>query len=199
MRPTVEDLQAIWLFTYSRAAFMDAADFLVELDKVETKSLLHRALVHAAIMAYAQPFGHCYLPHEPKRIVPLKGVLPPHQLKEAHQHALDLRDTMIGHTDATPAKGYRTTMNRVAVRICHKHLGLDSIIIVGMPPRLKKELTELCAYFRQHCETNLSRLKKPYLSEFTKYPLGEYELVICEPPADWLIPWRNKHGDDFRA
>src|SRR5262245_23436258 len=114
MRPTVEELQAIWLFTYSRAAFMDAADFLGELDKVETKSLLHRALVHAAITAYAQPFGPCFLPPEPKKmVVPLEGVLPPQQFKEAHQHALDVRNTMIGHTDATPAKGYRTTMNRV--------------------------------------------------------------------------------------
>ena len=34
MRPTVEDLQAIWLFTYSRSSLLDAAGFLAELDKV---------------------------------------------------------------------------------------------------------------------------------------------------------------------
>jgi hypothetical protein len=198
MRPTIEDLQSIWLFTYSRAAFIDAAEFVGELDKVATKSLLHRALVDAAIMAYARPFRSCYLPPERERVVPLDGVLPPQRFAVAHQHALDLRDTVIGHTDATPAKGYTSTMNRAVVGLDSDYLSLNSIMIAEMQPRLKKELTELCAYFRQHCETNLSRLKKLYLSEFTKHEPGEYELVIVEPPADWLIPWRIKHGDDFR-
>jgi len=197
MRPTVEDLQAIWLFTYSRAAFIDATEFLGELDKAEAKSLLHRALVDAAIVAYVRPFKSCYLPPERKRVVPLEGVLPPEHLAEAHKHALDLRDTVIGHTDATPAKGYTITMNRVPVGI-GDDLSLNSIMIAEMPPRLKKELGELCAHFRKHCEANLSRLRKQYLSEFIQHAPGKYELVICEPPAAWLIPWTIKHGDDFR-
>lgn len=31
MRPTVEDLQAIWLFTYSRSSLLDAVNFLGKL------------------------------------------------------------------------------------------------------------------------------------------------------------------------
>jgi hypothetical protein len=34
MRPTVEDLQAIWLFTYSRSSLFDAAHFLAALSEV---------------------------------------------------------------------------------------------------------------------------------------------------------------------
>jgi len=37
------------------------------------------------------------------------------------------------------------------------------------------------------------------LSELMKYPPGQYELVISEPPADWLIPCRPKYGPDFRT
>ena len=47
----VDDLQAIWLFTYSRSSLLDAANFLgqlsqvvPELDKVTPESLRYRAL-----------------------------------------------------------------------------------------------------------------------------------------------------------
>ena len=67
MRPTVEDLQAIWLFTYSRASLLEAKEFLAELDKVMPESLQYRALIYAAIVAYARPFTICYLPPDPKK------------------------------------------------------------------------------------------------------------------------------------
>jgi hypothetical protein len=47
-------------------------------------------------------------------------------------------------------------------------------------------------------EANLSRFRKRYLSEVVKNPLGQYELVISEPPANWLIPLRPNYGPDFR-
>jgi hypothetical protein len=71
MRPTVEDLQDIWLFTYSRASLLDAGAFLAELDKVAPESLQYRALVDAAIAAYVRPFTVCLLPPERKKVVPL--------------------------------------------------------------------------------------------------------------------------------
>ena len=71
-------------------------------------------------------------------------------------------------------------------------------MIGDMEPALKTTLSELCTHFVKHCERNLSRLKKIYRAEFMKNPPGEYELVISEPPADWLIPFRTKHGADFR-
>jgi hypothetical protein len=51
----------------------------------------------------------------------------------------------------------------------------------------------------KHCEENLSRLQKIYHSEFMQHQPGQYELAITEPPADWLIPFRTKHGEDFRT
>ena len=198
MRPTVEDLQAIWLFTYSRSSLLDAAGFLAQLDKAEPESLQYRALIDAAIAAYARPFTVCLLPPERKKVVPLKDVFPPQHLAEFHEHALILRHTMIGHKDATPAKGYTATPNFVVVRIYPDKLSLNSVMIGEMYPALKNGLPELCAYFVKHCEGNLSRLKKIYLSELMKNPPGQYELVISEPPADWLIPFRTKHGADFR-
>ena len=199
MRPTVEDLQAIWLFTYSRSSLLDAAKFLAELDKVAPESLQYRALIDAAVVAYARPFTVCWLPPKRKKVVPLKCVLPPQHLAEFHEHALILRDTMIGHKDATPAKGYTATPNIVVVRIYPGTFSLNSTMIGEMEPALKSALPELCAHFVKQCEGNLSRLSKIYRSELMKNPPGKYELVISEPPADWLIPFRPKHGADFRV
>jgi hypothetical protein len=197
MRPTVEDLQAIWLFTYSRSSLLEAKEFLAELDKVAPESLQYRALIDAAIAAYARPFTTCLLPPN-RKVMPLKDVPPPQHLAKFHEHALILRDTMIGHKDATPAKGYTATPNIVVVRIYPDDVGLNAAMIGEMYPSLKNALSELCAHFVKHCEGNLSRLRKIYLPEFMKNPTGQYELVISEPPADWLIPFRTKRGADFR-
>ncbi len=200
MRPTVEDLQAIWLFTYSRASLLSAVESLAELDKVAPKSLQYRALIDAAVIAYARPFTVCYLPPERKKVVPLKDVLPPQHLAGFHKAVLTLRDTAIGHTDATPAKGYTATPNIVVVGIHPPdYISFNSAMISEMKSPLKSGFPELCDYFVKHCEGNLSRLRKIYDSEWKKKQPGEYELVISEPPADWLIPYRPRHGADFRA
>jgi hypothetical protein len=106
---------------------------------------------------------------------------------------------MIGHKDATPAEGYTWSPNIVIVRIWPANFSLNGAMIGEMYPELKNALGELCAYFVRHCEANLSRLRKLYLSEFMQHQPGQYELVIAEPPADWLIPFRTKHGEDFRT
>jgi len=205
MRPTIEDLQAIWLFTYSLSSLLDAKNFLGEvsdvapaLDKVTPESLRYRALVAAAISAYMRPFTTCFLPPNRKVKQPLGDVPIPQHLAQFHKDALDLRDTMIGHTDATPADGYTETPNHVLVRIYPDTFSLHSAMTGVMEPASKKGLIELCDYFVKHCGMNLSRLTKIYRSELMQHQPGQYELVISEPPADWLIPFRTKHGDDFR-
>ena len=75
MRPTVEDLQAIWLFTYSRGSLLDAANFLAELGKVTPESFQYRALVDAAVTAYTRPLTTCSATQTKDR--PLKNVPPP--------------------------------------------------------------------------------------------------------------------------
>jgi hypothetical protein len=89
-----------------------------------------------------------------QKIVPLKDVPPPQHLAEAREHALNLRDTMIGHKDATPAQGYTATPNIVVVRIYPDNFSLHSTLIGEMCPELKNALPELCAYFVKQCEVN---------------------------------------------
>jgi hypothetical protein len=207
MRPTVEDLQAIWLFTNSRSSLLDAANFLAalsrvvpELGKVTPESLQYRALAAAAVISYGRPFTTCFLPPERKRVVPLADVPPPPHLAEFHDNALTVRNTMIGHKDATPAKGYTASANIVLVRIYpDKDFSLHAVMPGQMDPAMKSGLSELCAYFVKHCEANINRLIKVYGSELMKHQTGQYELVISEPPADWLVPFRPRRGENFRS
>jgi hypothetical protein len=144
-----------------------------------------------------RPFTTCFLPPN-RKVKPLGNVPIPQHLAQFHEHAINLRDTMIGHTDATPVKGYTASPNIVVVRINPNTFNLRSVTIGEMEPALKNALLQLCVHFRKHCESNLSRLTKIYRSELMQHPPGQYELVISEPPADWLVPFRTKHGDDFR-
>jgi hypothetical protein len=66
MRPTVENLQAIWLFAYSRSSFVDAVKFLDELDKVVPRSLQYRALVEAAVVALCATLQPLFPATQPK-------------------------------------------------------------------------------------------------------------------------------------
>jgi hypothetical protein len=204
--PTVADLQAIWSFTYSRSSLLEAKNFLAEvsdvapdLNQVTPESLRYRALVYAVITAYARPFTTCRIPPN-RQFKPLDNVPPPQELAQFHDDALILRNTMIGHSDATPAKGYTASPNMVVVRIYPDNkFSLHSVTLGEMEPPMKKALPELCDHFVLHCDANLSRLMKPYRSELMNRPPGRYELVIAEPPADWIVPFKPKHGDDFRA
>jgi hypothetical protein len=206
MRPTVEDLQAIWRFTYSRSSLLDAKNFIGQLSEVPPafgevtpESLRYRALVEAAVVSYGRPFTTCYLPPKRQQVVPLQGVSPPEHLAEFHENALIMRDTMIGHKDATPARGYKASPNIVFVRIFPDTYSLNGVMLGEMLPPLKKAFPQLCDHFVRHCESNLSQLTQPYRSEFMQNAPGEYELMIIEPPAAWLVPFKPKHGDDFRA
>src|SRR5438067_2182248 len=136
MRPTVEDLQAIWLFTYSRSSLLDAAKFLKDLDKVAPESLQYRALVEAAVVSYGRPFTTCFLSTK-RKVVPLKDVPPPQHLAKAHEFARNLRNTMVGHKDATPASGYTASPNIVLVGIDAAGLELYAMIISEINLALK--------------------------------------------------------------
>jgi hypothetical protein len=198
MRPSVEDLQTIWLLTYSRSSLIDAHEFLKALDIVAPQSLHYRALIDAAVIAYTRPFIQCQIPLKGK-VVPLKDVRPPPNLAEFHRHALIMRHTMVGHKDATPVQGYTATPNIVLVKINSKGFKLHSTTIGEMEPLMRSALRELCTYFLKHCTEKLRPLTKTYYPEVMKNRPGAYELVISKPPADWIIPFQPKHGEDFRT
>jgi hypothetical protein len=106
---------------------------------------------------------------------------------------------MIGHKDATSAQGYTATPNIVLVEINSKRFKLRSTTIGELEPFMRSGLRELCAYFLKHCAEKLRPLTKTYYPEVMKNQLGAYEFVISEPPADWIIPFQPKHGEDFRT
>ena len=194
MRPTVEDLQAIWRFIYSRASLLQAAEFFAELDNVVPESIQGRALIEMTLIAYARPFTGCLLPPKGDKLIPLDDVSPPQHLAKVHREMLKLRNTVIGHKDAT------ATQNVVKVEIIHPpRVTLNVAMVGGVWPPLKSWLDELCNHFVKHCDDNLHRLNKTHRAEFMKHPPGQYQLVISEPPADWLTPFQTKHGEDFRV
>jgi len=67
-------------------------------------------------------------------------------------------------------------------------------MIGEMEPPMRKALRELCAYFLKHCAEKLRPLTKAYYPEVMKNQPGQCELVISEPPADWIIPFHSKRG-----
>jgi hypothetical protein len=87
----------------------------------------------------------------------------------------------------------------VLVEITRRNFSLNTANFGEMEAPMKEALKELCGYFVKHCEHNLSLWKKAYGSELMKNPPGDYELVISDPPSDWIIPFRIKHGADFKA
>src|SRR5439155_5416002 len=125
-----------------------------------------------------------------RRVAPLADTPPPTHLARFHRDALDLRNKMIGHKDATPAQEHTTTPNVVLVHINSEGFNLHTTIIGEMGAPMRNALKELCDYFVTHCEKNLRPLTKGYFSEVMSHPSDVYELVISEPPADWLKPFR---------
>ena len=195
MRPSLEELQKFWLLAYSRSSLIDARAFLKALDAARPRSLQSRAIIDAAVVSYARPFTKFQLTRE-LRVVPLANVPPPTHLAEFHQDALDLRNKMIGHKDATPAPRHGTTPNIVLVQIDSEGFDVHTIIISEMESTTRNALKELCAYYINHCEENLRPLTRGYFSEVMNHSPGKYELVMSKPPDDWIKPFRPK---DFRG
>jgi hypothetical protein len=188
-RPTIEELQTFWLLVYSRASLLEANALLKAMEIAKPESIELRAIIDAAVIAYARPFNKFQVTRE-RRVAPLADISPPTHLAEFHQDALDLRNKLIGHKDATPAQRHTTTPNVVLVHINSKGFNLHTTIIGEMETPMRNALKELCAYFVKHCEKNLRPLTKGYFSEVMKHSPGVYEFVISEPPADWIRPFR---------
>ena len=56
MRPTAVELESIWMYAYSKAAFHETTRYVDAIETVEPDSTLCHALVPASIVAYARPF-----------------------------------------------------------------------------------------------------------------------------------------------
>lgn len=186
MRPTFDDLKEIWLLCYSRSAFIDASRWLDQMENAQDVSH-YEALDYAAVVAYCRPFTKSQLTKK-ERVIPLDGLPPPQHLAAAHENLLNLRDKIIGQKDAVPTKGYSRSANILLVERFRSTYQLNTTRLGEMLPEQRKAAKELCAYFVTHCETQLREVTRKYRSEFLRYPEGTYELLISEPPDQWIRP-----------
>ena len=123
-RPTVKDLQQLWLSIYARDSLREAAAYLAALDHFDhaddleaQQSVCYRGLRDAAIIAYARPFTACNLPLAKERRVALQDVRTPPHLQKCHNDVMRWRYTLIGYKDATPAAGEPDTPNKVVMNM----------------------------------------------------------------------------------
>ena len=57
-----------------------------------------------------------------------------------------------------------------------------------MLPEQRKAAKELCAHFVTYCNTQLRAVARKYRTVLLRYPEGAYELLISEPPEEWIRP-----------
>ena len=186
MRPTFEVLKAIWLLCYSRSAFHEATQWVDEMETVQDPSHI-QALVYATVVAYARPFTQSQVTPD-QRVVPLAGVLPPSHLATTHNDILNLRNKVIGHKDALPAKGHPDTPNMILLHRVGSSFELYTTRVLDMEPEQRKAVKELCSHFITHCEAKLRPLTRRYYAEVMRHQPGVYELLVSEPPNDWIRP-----------
>jgi hypothetical protein len=185
-RPTLGELKSLWLNAYSRSSLQQASRWVDEMESTAPQSEKFRALLCATVVAYARPFTQSQVtPTE--RVIPLAQVPAPQHLQSTHQRLLDFRHKVIGHTDATPAKGHAESANVVLFIQDAWGYELHTWPPIYMDATLRQQLKELCAHFVIHCERELRPLMQQYFPEVMSRPKDVYELVVSEPPDDWLI------------
>jgi len=99
---------------------------------------------------------------------------------------LKLRDKVFGHKDAVPDREHSTTPNIVLIKRVPSDFHFHSAIVADIAPSLLTEIKELCSFFVAHCISRLAPFIARYRADIMQRPEGFYELVVCEPPADWL-------------
>ena len=164
---------------------LEADQWLDAMDQTAPDSLQARALIYAAVVAYARPFTISQVTPK-ERVVPLKDIPPPLHLAATHTMILDLRNKVIGHKDATPAVGNVATPNIILIKLDATGLNLRTVNIKGMTPGIRKEWKSLCSHFVAHCVAQIHPLFMRYYSEIRRQPDGVYELLVTEPPDDWI-------------
>jgi len=184
-RPTLDELKSLWLNAYSRSSLQQASRWVDEMESTAPQSEKFRALLCATVVAYARPFTQSQV--TPTELIrPLAHVPAPPHLQSTHQRLLDFRNKVIGHTDATPAKGHAESANIVLLNHDATGYDLHTKLPIDMDVTLRKELKELCAHFVNHCERELRPPMQQYLPEVMGHPPDIYELVVSEPPNHWL-------------
>src|SRR5262249_12396466 len=158
------------------SSFIEAFEWLDLLPTTKPDSPTMQAILCAAVVTYARPFSR-FRVSPTKEIAPLSGVAPPKHLRGNHKDALLLRNKVIGHKDAMPAKHHTTTPNIVLLHVIPPLLEVHTTTVGGMEESTRKALKELCVFFRKHCEKIMQPVTKKYVSEIMKRSPGVYELI----------------------
>src|SRR6266542_2572025 len=177
MRPSHEELKTLWVYCYARASLLEAEQWLDAMGHTDAESSQFRALLCAAVVAYARPFTISQVTPK-ERLVPLDGVLPPPQLVASHAMLLKSRDKLFGHKDGTPAKGDSTTPNLLLIRRRATDVDLHTVFVKEMGPHTRKEAKELCSHFVAHCESLAQPILDRCQPEIMRRPIGVYELLV---------------------
>ena len=147
-----------------------------------------QAILCAAVVAYARPFSR-FRVTATKEVAPLSGIAPPKHLRQNHREAIDLRNKVIGHKDSLPAKYHTSTPNIVLLHVTKTYFEMHTTVVGSMEEPTRAALKELCIFYREYCEGIIKPLTKAYFSEVMKRSPGIYELIVCDPPGDWLRPF----------
>ncbi len=172
MRPTSAELTDVWLHVYSRTSLLEADRAIDALRVLPPNSAtLAQALMCSIVVAYARPFTKSQITKD-TRVIPLNGIDPPSMLASTHCMLLKLRDKVFG--------------NIVLIKRVPSDFHFHSAIVADIAPSLLTEIKELCSFFVAHCISRLAPFIARYRADIMQRPEGFYELVVCEPPADWL-------------
>jgi hypothetical protein len=186
MRPTPEELTDVWLYVYSRTSLLEADSAIDALSSLPAGSdTVAQALMCSIVVAYARPFTKSQITKS-IRTIPLKGIRPPRELAATHCLLLELRNKVFGHKDAIPSKGHAKAANIVLIRRVPSDFHLHASIVAEISPALLTQVRDLCAFFVAHCVSRLTPFITQYKPEIMQQPEGWHELVVCEPPDQWL-------------
>lgn len=184
MRPTVDELKSLWLHAYSRSSLIQADGWVVDLETTDPPTTKYRALVSAIIVAYCRPFTKSQVTRS-ERVVPLTGVEPPAELELTHSNLLGLRDKVIGHADALPAKGHDETPNKVLISRDATGFYLHTVLTSDIGPEERQKVRQLCRHFIDYCDEKLNALMAKFAGDVPALP-GAYEVMITPEPEEWL-------------
>jgi hypothetical protein len=198
MRPAFEDLKNFWILAYSRGAFLEVVRFVDAMQRTAAFSIERQALTHAAVVSYARPFTKSQITRD-QRVIPLNGVLPPPRLASLHEELLAMRNTVIGHKDATLGKGKSGVPNMVIIyRGEGEKTSLRTIAIANFSPAKLLAIRELCAHFIKHCDEQGHPIMVRCKSAVFSLRRGVYGLSVSKPPDKWATPiddsWLANHS-----
>ncbi len=137
-------------------------------------------LLFALRLSPTRPFTQSQVTSS-ERVIPLGSASPPSYLLSAHDNILVFRNKVIGHKDATPARGHSDTPNIVLVKINARGFGLSAVITADLETELREQVRKLCVYFVAHCDSKLDPLIERYGHEVMRRPPGRYQLHKRRP------------------